>query len=252
MPRGQHEASLMSENKADLGTAADKANQIWGDLVPVIGFVLVYNVLRFVDFGSDLLNTDTALYWATGVLIVLTVGTVLLKLRNRQPVPPFLLVSSLIVGGFGTLGILMQDKSFIYIKPTLQNLFLAGIIFGGLLAGRNLWRAMFKQVFDLPDFAWRTLAIRWGCLFVAMALWNEFLWRYYAPGFEAPLRFLGVLIAPEGRYDLFGLTFGARDQEGIWANWKLGNMLIVFLFGLANVPYTLKHLRRTDDAPGTA
>ena len=30
----------MSEQNNDLGTAADKANQIWGDLVPVIGFHL--------------------------------------------------------------------------------------------------------------------------------------------------------------------------------------------------------------------
>jgi intracellular septation protein len=234
--------TAMTQNDADLGTAADKANQIWGDLVPVMGFVLVYNLLRFVDFGLPLINSETALYWATGVLIALTLGVVGQKLITRQKIPPFLIVSSLIVGGFGTLGIVLQDKSFIYIKPTIQNLFLASLIFGGFLFGRNIWRAMFKQVFDLPNHAWNTLATRWGLLFVAMAAWNEFLWRYYAPGFEQPLVFAGLTIAPAGSYEFLGLTFGNRDAEDVWANWKLGNMVIVFLFGLANVPYTLKHL----------
>ncbi len=238
----------MSEHEPGLDTAADKANQIWGDLVPVIGFVLAYNLLRFTDPGLFGLTAENALYWATAALILLTIGVVARKLSKGQKVPPFLIVSSLIVGGFGTLGIILQDKSFIYIKPTVQNLFLAAIIFGGFLTGRNLWRAMFKQVFDLPTRAWNVLAIRWGMLFVAMALWNEFLWRYYAPGFEQPLVFAGVTIAPAGSYEFLGLTFGARDAEGVWANWKLGNMAIVFLFGLANVPYTLKHLGRRDDA----
>ena len=238
----------MSEQTPGLDTAADKANRIWGDLVPVIGFVLVYNLLRFVNIDTAWLNADTALYWATGVLIGLTLGVVGMKLKNGEEVPPFLIISSTIVGGFGLLGILLQEKSFIYIKPTIQNFFLAGIIFGSMAVGQNVWRVMFKQVFALPDHAWTQLAIRWGLFFVAMGLWNEYLWRTYAPGFEEPLKFAGLLIAPAGSYEVLGLTFGAKDAEGIWANWKLGNMVITFIFGAANVPYTLKHLQEEPGA----
>lgn len=233
----------MNEQKSDIGTAADKANQIWGDLVPVIGFVLVYNLLRIVNIDTAWINKDTALYWATGVLIVLTLGVITMKLKNREKIPPFLIVSTVIVGGFGLLGILLQEKSFIYIKPTIQNLFLATIIFGSMAIGQNVWRVMFKTVFALPNHAWNQLAIRWGLFFVAMAVWNEFLWRTYAPGFEEPLRFAGLTIAPAGSYEFLGLTFGDRNAEDVWANWKLGNMVITFIFGAANVPYTLKHLQ---------
>ena len=41
----------MTEQKNDLAKAGDKANQIWGDLVPVIGFVLIYNALRIINPG---------------------------------------------------------------------------------------------------------------------------------------------------------------------------------------------------------
>ncbi|MBU4568660.1 MAG: septation protein IspZ, partial [Alphaproteobacteria bacterium] len=107
----------------------------------------------------------------------------------------------------------------------------------------------FSKVFDLPDFAWRTLAIRWGFFFIAMACWNEYLWRTYAPGFETPLVMAGIPVAPAGAYQFLGLTFGAKDAEDVWANWKLGNMLIVFVFGALNTPYTLKHLREPETEP---
>jgi intracellular septation protein len=129
---------------------------------------------------------------------------------------------------------------------------MAGMILIPLMFGKNLWKSLFAKVFDLPDFAWRTLAIRWGLFFVAMAVWNEYLWRMYAPGFENPLVLAGIPVAPAGTYDFLGLTFGAKNAEDVWANWKLGNMVIVFLFGALNTPYTLKHLRNTEEVPEAA
>ena len=240
----------MTDQKPGIDTAADKANQIWGDLVPVIGFVLIYNALRIIDLDNAWINKDSALYWATAALIALTLGVIVNKLRHKQPIPPFLVITSCIVGGFGLLGILLHENSFIYIKPTIQNLFLAAIIFGSMAVGQNVWRVMFRSVFALPDHAWNQLAIRWGLFFIAMAVWNEFLWRTYAPGFEQPLKFAGMLIAPAGSYEFLGMTFGSKDAEDIWANWKLGNMVITFIFGAANVPYTLKHLEEEPAADG--
>ncbi len=232
-----------SKQENGLGTAAGKANQLWADFVPVIAFVLVYNIFRRVDLFGGLINKDTAIFWATGVLLVLMLGFLAMQLIRREPVSQMMVFSSAIVGGFGLIGILLQEKAFIYVKPTIQQLFMAGMIFVPLLFGKNLWKSLFSKVFDLPDFAWRTLAIRWGLFFVAMALWNEYLWRTFAPGFDAPLVMAGIPVAPAGSYDFLGLTFGAKDAEDIWANWKLGNMLIVLAFGALNTPYTLKHLR---------
>jgi intracellular septation protein len=226
-----------------LGTAAGKANQIWGDFIPVIAFVLVYNVFRRVDLFGGLINKDTAIFWATGVLLALMLAFLTLQIIRRERVSQMMIFSSAIVGGFGLIGILLQEKAFIYVKPTIQQLFMAGMIFVPMLFGKNLWKSLFSKVFDLPDFAWRTLAIRWGLFFIAMAIWNEYLWRTFAPGFDAPLVMAGIPVAPAGTYEFLGLTFGAKDAEDVWANWKLGNMVIVLIFGALNTPYTLKHLR---------
>ncbi len=236
------------KTESGLETAAGKANQLWADFVPVIGFVLVYNVFRRVDLLDGLINKDTAIFWATGVLLALMLGFLARQLITREPVSQMMLFSSGIVAGFGLIGILLQEKAFIYVKPTIQQLFMAVMIFVPLMFGRNIWKSLFSKVFDLPDFAWRTLAIRWGVFFIAMACWNEYLWRTYAPGFDVPLVMAGVPVAPAGTYQFFGLTFGAKDAEDVWANWKLGNMLIVLLFGALNTPYTLKHLREPKEA----
>lgn len=232
----------MSTKPSGAATAADKANQIWGDLLPVIAFVVVYNGLRFIQPEGGFLTYD-ALFWATGVLVLLTAGIVAQKAIKGLKIPPFLIVSSLIVGVFGILGILGKNEAFLYVKVSLQNLFLAGLIFLPMIFGQNVWKAMFKDVFNLPDHAWRQLSIRWGLFFVCMALWNEYLYRTFAPVAEQCLPVFGVQIAPCEAYSIAGLDFGEKDAQSVWANWKIGNMIITFLFGAANVPYTLKHLR---------
>jgi intracellular septation protein len=190
-------------------SAAARAGGIWTELGPTLSFILIYNVLlRFPEEG--LFSRENALYWATGVLIVSTLAVIIMKVIRGQRVPPFLLISSSLVGIFGTLGILFHSKLFLFLKPTIINLLFASMIFGGLAVGRNIWKMLFHELMDLPDFAWRTLAIRWGLFFVAMAAWNEFLWRTFS--------------------------------EATWANWKLGNIVIGFAFALANAPYTLKHM----------
>lgn len=210
----------MSENtseSADLSTAAEKAGSIWTELGPVLSFIVVYNVMLRFPEGEGLFTKDNALYWATGILIIATLGVIAWKLAKGQKIPPFLIISSVLIGTFGTIGIVWHSKLFLYIKPTIINLMYAGVIFGGLAVGRNVWKMLFDSVFRLPDFAWNRLAILWGIYFLAMAAWNEFLWRNYS--------------------------------EDVWANWKLGNLVIGFIFALSLTPYTLKHMTPEEAEP---
>ncbi len=216
-PKDKEDAQMadasMTAPGSGMHVTAGKVGKIWTDIFPIIIFITLYNVLRRVPETWPYINPETSLYWATGALIVCTLFIILLKRMRKEAIPPFLIVTSLLVGGFGTLGILLQDKMFIYYKPTIQNWFIASLIFGGFALGHNIWKYMFKTAFNLPDFAWRTLAIRWGLFFIEMGFLNEFLWR--------------------------------RFSEDIWANWLMGNIVIVIVFGALNTPYMLKHLDKT-------
>ena len=248
----------MTDTKTDVEVTADKAGQIWSELLPVISFVAIYNIIRvakidisFAIAGLDVvINKDTALYWATGVLVILTVGLIIQKRLKGETVPLFMLLSAGIIGTFGLIGIILQDKGFIYVKPSIQQLVLATIIFGSLAAGYNIWKTMFAKVFELPERIWTIFAIRWGAYFVVKALANEFIWRYFAPGLEQPLSVLGVQLAPAGTYEFLGIEFGSRDMEDVWATWwKLATWFITMAFVLANTPLMLKHLVEEDAAP---
>lgn len=216
-----------TQRKADPETPAqgeDAAKQVsggaaglWSELWPVLAFLVIYNVMRRLPESDGLFGPDTALYWATGVLMVGMAYEVGKRLLRKEKLSPLLLLSAGMVGVFGALGIILQSKAFLLHKPTMMNMIFAVIIFGGLFSGKNLWKIMFEGLFSLPDFAWTRLATCWGIYFIAMAGWNEFL--------------------------------VATVSEDTWANWKLGNMVIGFVFAMSLVPYTLKHTigEKTED-----
>ena len=188
--------------------AAGKTGALWGELGPTILFVVVYNIaLRMGD-------PATALYWATGALMVSAFIIVGIKLFRRDKIPPFLIISSALIGAFGVTGIVWQSKTFLLVMPTFINGLYAGLIFGGLFVGRNIWKMLFGSLFELPDHVWRVLAIRWGLFFVFLAVLNEVLWRNFT--------------------------------EEFWANFKIANMFITAAFGLAQIPITLKYLGKSE------
>ena len=228
-------------------TPAKNATSLWAELGPAVAFILTYTLFgRFLPEGEGALSKDMAIFWATGALMVSTAAVIIIRLSQGQKIPPMLIVSGSVVGFFGVLTIALQQEAFAYVKPTIINSLFAIVIFGGLAVGRNFWKMMLSHVFDLPDFAWRTLTIRWGFYFIFMALLNEFLWRYFCPVPESPLSLFGLVIAPAEPYTFLGLEFGARDQEHIWAWMKLGNIVITLAFMLVNLPYTMKHWQESE------
>ena len=125
--------------EANVKDAAARAGGIWTELGPTLAFIVIYNVmLRFPEEG--LFSKENALFWATGVLIVATAAVIIMKVIRKQRIPPFLLVSSSLIGVFGVLGIAFHSKLLLFLKPTIINLMFAGAIFGGLAVGRNIWK----------------------------------------------------------------------------------------------------------------
>jgi len=187
--------------------------QLAVDLGPALVFMVSYNLARRVSPAD-------AIFWATGVFMAATVAALVYAFRVQKRAPPMLLVSATIVLVFGGLALYLHDAQFAYIKPTIINLLFAAAIFGGLLVGRNVWKLLFQAAFELPDRVWTILAVRWGCFYVFLAGLNELIWR--------------------------------TQTEDFWANFKVfGVIPITFLFLLANLPITLKHMTRHDeDAPG--
>ena len=142
-------------------------------------------------------------------------------------------VAAVIVTIMGGLGILLKDPIFIYVKPTIVNLFLSYLILVSFAFGVNIWKFFFKEIFDLPDRAWTILAIRWALFLQFLAFLNELIWRHITDG----------EVAESARWFAdFSVT------EGFWVNFKLVIMGLTLVFGLLNLPIVMKY-QTTDEEP---
>ncbi len=211
-------AAPLTPANAEAEVPKKKATSIWRELGPVLFFVVVYNVARkFPDDGS-LFSKETAIYWSTGSFMVAILAVIGWTIFKKEKISPMLIVTGVIVTVFGGLTIFLQSPEFAYYKPTIINLLFAGLIFGGLAMGKNVWKIAFQHAFNLPDYAWKTFAIRWGFFYIFLAILNEVLWR--------------------------------TQSEDFWANAKLFLVMpATFIFMLANMPYLVKHSH--DDIMGT-
>lgn len=114
---------------------------------------------------------------ATGVLMVATVVSLIAARLLFGRVTTMLMVTTGIVLLFGSLTFLLDDPSFIKMKPTAVNLLFAVALSVGLWLDRPFLKTMLGQAFNLTDLGWRKLTMRWIGFFVVMALLNEVIWR---------------------------------------------------------------------------
>lgn len=216
----------MSEKMSTGGQTA----QLITDVGPVALFMGTYFI------GGRIVGPD-ALYWATGIFIAAMLAALVYARIVQQRWPMMLLFSAVIVTFMGGMGIYLQDPIFIFMKPTIVNLFLSFLILAGLAFGVNIWRVFFSALFDLPDRVWTILAIRWALYFQFLALLNEFLWRHITD----------AEVADSARW-----FSGVEFTEGLWVSFKGVVMVLSVVFALINLPIVLKHQKQDEaDTPAS-
>ncbi len=141
-------------------------SQLLIDLGPIAVFLISYNVLKRIW-------PDDAVYWATGIFIATTLAAIAYCKITRGKIPPVLIVTGVLITVFGGLTIALHNEEFIKIKPTVMYVFFTLAIASSLIIKQNVWKLMFRHVFELPDRIWDVLAMRWAGLFIFMAILNE-------------------------------------------------------------------------------
>jgi intracellular septation protein len=142
---------------------------------------------------------------------------------KERRVAPMLLVSGVAIGVLGSLTLILHDKTFFYMKPTIVYLMFAMTLAGGLATGRNFLRTLFDGALHLPDDAWRTLTKRYVVFFALLAVANEIAWRWLTRDCD-----LAAAAACVG--------------EGQWVNLKIwGFTAVNILFALAQAPFLARN-----------
>lgn len=149
------------------------------DLGPLLVFFIVYMKL--------------GIFWATGVLMVVTVLSMLASRILLGRISPTLVITTILVVGFGALTLWFNDPRFIKLKPTIIYLMFAAALFGGAVVNKPVLRHLLGEAMQLTDAGWRILSIRWAIFFLALAALNELIWRNFSEATWASFKVFGFL-----------------------------------------------------------
>jgi intracellular septation protein len=138
----------------------------------------------------------------------LALGVGLLVERRLAPLPAFSGGLALI---FGAASLILHKAEILQMKMTIVDGVLGAVLFGGLAMKKNPLKALLGGAFDLPDRAWRVLAIRYGLFWWACAIANEVVRR--------------------------------TQSAEIWAEFRVAVLVAAVVFALAQTPFLMRHNR---------
>jgi intracellular septation protein len=156
-------------------------------------------------------NWKAGIFWGTGIFMVATAVALSVSWALTRKIAMVPLVSAVFVALFGALTLWLHSELFIKVKVTLINALFGAVLLGGVAMGRSYIKLIMGEAVKLTEQAWRTLSIRWGLFFLAMAGLNEIVWRNFT-----------------------------TDQ---WVNFKVFGLLpLTLVFALANAPFMTRHM----------
>ncbi len=137
------------------------------DLFPVILFFVSYFVAKKVA------GEDAAMYWATGIALTFSVLHLAWLGIRRKPISNMLWVNVGIMVVFGGLTLILHDKRFILIKPTILYWFFASaLLLAPLIAKKNLLKQFMGTQIQLPEAIWKRFNLITGLFFVGLGALN--------------------------------------------------------------------------------
>jgi len=166
-------------------------------------------------------NWKAGIFWGTGIFMAATAVALTASWVMTRKIAMVPLVSAIFVALFGALTLWLHSELFIKVKVTLINALFGVVLLGGVAMGRSYLKLIMGEAVRLTEAAWRTLSIRWGVFFFAMAGLNEVVWRNFS--------------------------------TDAWVNFKVFGLLpITLAFALANAPFMSKHMIEEEKAGSEA
>ncbi len=138
-------------------------------------------------------NSRWGIMTGTGAFMVATIVSLGASYTLLRRIPILPLATAVFVLFFGGLTIILNDETFIKIKPTVVNTLFGAIILGGLVFGRSLLKLIFGTVFELTEVGWRKLSVRWALFFFALAILNEIVWRNVSTDMWVNFKVFGIM-----------------------------------------------------------
>lgn len=145
------------------------------DYGPVIVFFLVYRLFSPQD-REDSVGEVLAVIRATASFMVAAIIALGVSRWKLGRISPMLWLSTLLIVGFGSVTIFLQDPLYIQLKPTVIYLLFGALLMIGVARGKALLKYLLEAAFEgLNEQGWMKLSRNWGLFFFALAVLNEVL-----------------------------------------------------------------------------
>ena len=152
------------------------------------------------DFGPLLIffviyfNNDNDLKIAIPPFIAATLIALIVVYFLERRIPMVPLTGGILITLFGGLTLYFDNKIFFYMKPTIINLLIAGVLFfGKFFTKKSLLKIFFQNSLNLEDEGWKKLNYRWISFFVFVAVLNEIIWRTQSEAFWVNFKVWGLI-----------------------------------------------------------
>jgi intracellular septation protein len=159
------------------------------------------SLLKFItDFGPLLIffavysQSGKNLSAAIPPLIIATIIAVLVSYIVEKKIPYIPLVGGIIVSIFFGLNFYFNNTVFLYMKPTIINIFFGfALAFESFFTKEPILKKLLGKSISLSSEGWKALTIRWIFFFFSLALINEYVWRTQTEEFWVNFKVWGIL-----------------------------------------------------------
>lgn len=221
------------------------------DMGPLLVFMVAYFFGgRLVSLAGSVsghewcLRTGSEMYLAVAAFMPAFLGAFVYSVWKERRVAPMLLITGVIVGVLGSLTLILQNKTFFYMKPTIVYALFSAMLTAGLVTGQNFLKTVFDGALHMPDDAWRVLTKRYAVFFAVLAVANEIAWRWLTK--DCPPE--PAVAAGAGAWAWLLTACGVEQVatcagEANWVNLKVFGFTIVSLvFTAFQAPFIAKHM----------
>ena len=160
------------------GEVAQKPKSGWLNVAidygPLVVFLLSFYL--FQPDGDDSVGTLVAIIKSTGAFIVAAIAALIASKLLTGQISKMLMLSTVLIVGFGGMTILLRDPFYVQVKPTVLYAFFGVVLLIGWLKGKAFLKWLLEAAFEgLSDEGWLKLSRNWGFFFLFLALLNEAL-----------------------------------------------------------------------------
>ena len=173
------------------------------ELLPVVVFFVVQ---QHYSFEAGLV----AMTLLVVVLLAVSFGF-------ARAVPRFAVFSTIALLIFSVPSIATGDSTYFQISDTILDGFFAVLLLGSLFFRFLILKYLFGRIFAITDEAWWILSIRWGVLFIVLAVLNEYIRLGYSEDVWAMYKLIstvGILV-----FGCYQFTLSARMRIENESNW---------------------------------